>query len=68
MNRSYFSKLTTREKLDVVGKVAEQLVRTSDACFSLSENEKAIIVESAFSGTHKIMDTRFNSLKNKRSR
>lgn len=68
MNKNYFSKLTTREKLDVVGKVVEQLVRTSDACFSLSEKEKAIIVESAFSGIHKIMGARFNSLKNKRSR
>ena len=68
MNRNYFSKLTTSEKLDVIGKVVEQLVRTADACFSLSEKEKAIIVESAFSGIHKIMDARFNSLKNKRSK
>lgn len=63
MNKNYFSRLTTKEKLDVIGKVVEQLVQTTDACFNLSESEKSVIVESAFSGIHQILDQRYNSLK-----
>lgn len=65
MNKNYFSKLSTKEQLDIIGKVVDQLVRTTDACFKLSESEKSIIVNSAFSGINKVMDDRYNRLKNK---
>lgn len=65
MNKNQASKLSTKEKLDIIGKVVDQLVRTTDACFNLSGSEKNIIVEYAFNGIHKIMDDRYNRIRGK---
>jgi hypothetical protein len=66
MHKNYFE-LTNKEKLDIIGHIVDQLVKTADACFNLSEKEKCDIVEGAFSGIHKIMDNRYSRLKNKYS-
>ena len=65
MNKNQISKLSTKEKLDIIGKVVDQLVRTTDACFNLSGSEKDIIVECAFDGIHKIMNDRYNRIRGK---
>lgn len=67
MQKSYFERLTDKEKLDVIGCVVDQLVKTTDACFKLSEAEKCDIVECAFSGIHKIMDNRYKTIRNRMS-
>lgn len=65
MNKNQISKLSTKEKLDIIGNIVDQLVRTTDACFNLSGSEKNIIVESAFDGIHKIMNDRYNRIRGK---
>lgn len=65
MQKNYFERLTDKEKLDAIGRVVDQLVRTADVCFKLSDAEKCDIVEGAFSGIHKIMDNRYRVIRNR---
>lgn len=67
MNKNCFYKLSTKEKLDIIGKVVDQLVKTTSACFSLSDSEKNTVVEYTFSGIHKIMDDRYSHTRDKHS-
>lgn len=65
MKKSYFERLTDKEKLDVIGHAVDQLVRTTDACFKLSEEEKSLMAQCAMSGVTKIFDKRYKALRNK---
>ena len=65
MQKSYFEHLTDKEKLDVIGRVVDQLVRTADACFKLSEEEKSLIAQCAMGGVTKVFDKRYKALRNK---
>ena len=67
MNKKYLSQLTAKEQLDIIGKAVDQLVRTADSCFNLSEKEKCYIVDGAFSGINKIIDSRYDRLKKRHS-
>lgn len=65
MNKNYYERLTDKEKLDVIGKVVDQLVRTTDACFKLSEEEKCLIAKCAMGGVTKLFDLRYKAIRNK---
>lgn len=65
MRKNYYERLTDKEKLDVIGRIVDQLVRTTDTCFNLSEEEKSLIAEYAFSGVHKVLDNRYKRVLNK---
>ena len=65
MRKNYYERLTAKEKLDVIGRVVDQLVRTTDTCFNLSEEEKSLIAEYAFNGVHKVLDNRYKRVLNK---
>lgn len=42
-----YKDLTTKEKLDLIGKAVDQLVKITDSCFQLTDKEKAIVTEHA---------------------
>jgi dihydroorotase-like cyclic amidohydrolase len=65
MQKNYFERLTDKEKLDVIGRVVDQLVRTTDACFKLSEEEKSVVAQCAMGGVTKVFDKRYKALYNK---
>lgn len=65
MRKNYYEQPTDKEKLDMIGRVVDQLVRTADACFKLSEAEKCDIVKCAFSGIHRVMDNRYKTIRNR---
>jgi len=59
--------LTTQQKLDLIGKIVDQLVKTADACFQLTDKEKCIIAECAMGSITKVFDRRHKALRNKMS-
>lgn len=61
-----YKDLTTNEKLDLIGKVVDQLVKTTDNCFQLTDKEKCLIAECAMGGVTKLFDRRYKEVKNRR--
>ena len=59
------SQVSVRGKLDLVGDAVDQLVRITSQCFQLSEQEKCILVDCAFSGIQKILDNRKQKVLNR---
>lgn len=57
--------LTIQQKLDLICKVVDQLVKTTDSCFQLTDKEKCLIAECAMGGVTKVFDKRYKALHNK---
>ena len=57
--------LSTQQKLDLIGKVVDQLVKTTDNCFQLTEKEKCLIAECAMGGITKLFDRRYKAVRHK---
>jgi hypothetical protein len=57
--------LTTQQKLDLIGKVVDQLVKTTDSCFQLTDKEKCLIAECAMGGITELFDRRYKAVRNK---
>ena len=51
--------------LDEYGVIVDKLVKSADSFLHLSDAEKNVIVECAFSGIHKILDKRYKRQLNK---
>ena len=57
--------LTTQEKLDLIGKAVDQLVKITDSCFQLTDKEKRIIAERAMGSVTEVFDKRYKAARNK---
>lgn len=62
-----YKDLSTQQKLDLIGNVVNQLVKTADNCFQLTEKEKCIIAECAMGSITKVFDKRYKAVRNKTS-
>lgn len=51
--------------LNEFGIIVDKLVKSADSTLHLTEEEKCIIAECAFSGVHKILDKRYKKQLNK---
>jgi len=60
-----YKDLTTNEKLDMIGKVVDQLVKTTDNCFQLTDKEKCLIAKCVMGGITKLFDLRYKATCNK---
>lgn len=60
-----YKDLTTREKLDLIGKAVDQLVKITDSCFQLTDKEKRIIAERAMGSVTEVFDKRYKAARNK---
>lgn len=64
-NSNCYDNLTDKEKLNVVGCVVDKLVKVTDECFKLSEEEKSIIAQYAMRGVTKVFDNRYKVIHNR---
>lgn len=62
-----YKDLTTQQKLDLIGKAVDQLVKITDCCFQLTDKEKCIVAECAMGSVTKVFDKRYKVLRNKMS-
>lgn len=60
-----YKDLTTQEKLDLIGKAVDQLVKLTDSCFQLTDKEKRIIAERAMGSVTEVFDKRYKAARNK---
>lgn len=60
-----YKDLTTKEKLDLIGKAVDQLVKITDSCFQLTDKEKAIVTEHAMRSVTEVFDKRYKAARNK---
>lgn len=60
-----YKDLTAQEKLDLIGKAVDQLVKITDCCFQLTEKEKCIIAECAMGSVTKVFDKRYKAVRNR---
>ena len=60
-----YKDLTTQEKLDLIGKAVDQLVKITDSCFQLTDKEKAIVAERAMGSVTEVFDKRYKAARNK---
>ena len=60
-----YKDLTTKEKLDLIGKAVDQLVKITDSCFQLTDKEKAIVAEHAMRSVTEVFDKRYKAARNK---
>ena len=60
-----YKDLTTQEKLDLIGKAVDQLVRITDRCFQLTDKEKAIVAERAMGSVTEVFDKRYKAARNR---
>lgn len=60
-----YKDLTTNEKLDLIGKVVDQLVKITDSCFQLTDKEKRIIAKRAMGSVTEVFDKRYKAARNK---
>lgn len=65
MCKNCYDNLTDKEKLNVVGCVVDKLVKVTDECFKLSEEEKSIIAQYAMRGVTKVFDNRYKVIHNR---
>ena len=64
-NSNCYDNLTDKEKLNVVGCVVDKLVKVTDECIKLSEEEKSIIAQYAMRGVTKVFDNRYKVIHNR---
>ena len=60
-----YKDLTTQEKLDLIGKAVDQLVKITDSCFNLTDKEKCIVAECAMGSITEVFDKRYKASRNK---
>ena len=60
-----YKDLTTQEKLDLIGKAVDQLVKITDSCFHLTGKEKCVVAERAMGSITKVFDKRYKAARNK---
>ena len=60
-----YKDLTTQEKLDLIGKAVDQLVKITDSCFRLTDKEKCIVAECAMGSVTEVFDKRYKAARNK---
>ena len=60
-----YKDLTTSEKLDLIGKAVNQLVKLTDSCFQLTDKEKRIIAERAMGSVTEVFNKRYKDARNK---
>ena len=60
-----YEDLTTQEKLDLIGKAVDQLVKITDSCFRLTDKEKCIVAECAMGSVTEVFDKRYKAARNK---
>lgn len=60
-----YKDLTTRQKLDLIGKAVDQLVKLTDSCFQLTDKEKCIIAKHAMGSVTEVFDKRYKAARNK---
>lgn len=60
-----YKDLATQEKLDLIGKAVDQLVKITDSCFRLTDKEKCIVAECAMGSITEVFDKRYKAARNK---
>ena len=60
MCKNCYDNLTNKEKLNVIGCVVDKLVKVTDECFKLSEEEKSIIAQYANRVAHDNFDKSYS--------
>lgn len=60
-----YKDLTTNEKLDIIGKAVDQLVKLTDSCFHLTDKEKCIVAKRAIGSVTEVFDKRYKAARNK---
>ena len=60
-----YKDLTTKEKLDLIGKAVDKLVKITDSCFQLTDKEKSIVAERAMGSVTEVFDKRYKAARNK---
>ena len=60
-----YKDLTTQEKLDLIGKAVDQLVKITESCFNLTDKEKCVVAERAMGSITEVFDKRYKAARNK---
>ncbi len=64
-NMNCYDQLSDKEKLNVIGCAVDKLVKVTDKCFKLSDEEKSIIAQYAMHGVTKVFDNRYKVIHNR---
>ena len=65
MCNNCYDQLSDKEKLNVIGCVVDKLVKVTDECFKLSDEERSIIAHYAMRGVTKVFDNRYKVIHNR---